>query len=117
MIVNGKNFKKFYKKTTSIFGSTSYDLIRSKKTIIGNKLKERSEPVRQLLKNFDVEEDIVDFIEKCLVYDVECRITPHDALYHQWFYVQQPPKPQAQSQSQVQQLNVQNWFKRSRNAA
>ena len=90
MITQGKNFEKFYKKNTSIFGSVSYELIRSKKTIYGSKLKERSEPVRSLLQNFDVGEDIVDFIEKCLVYDVECRITPHDALFHQWFFVQQP---------------------------
>lgn len=90
MITQGKNFKKFYKKNTSIFGSVSYELIRSKKTIYGSKLKERSEPVRSLLQHFDVGEDIVDFIEKCLVYDVGCRITPHDALFHQWFFVQQP---------------------------
>lgn len=90
MVTNGKNYKKFFKKQTSIFGSVSHELIRSKKTILGSKLKERSEPIRQLLSQFQVNEDIVDFIEKCLVYDVECRITPHDALFHQWFFVQKP---------------------------
>ena len=46
MITQGKNMKKFFKKNTSIFGTVSYELIRSKKTIIGSKLKERSEPIR-----------------------------------------------------------------------
>lgn len=46
MITQGKNTKKFFKKNTSIFGSVSFELIRSKKTIIGSKLKERSEPIR-----------------------------------------------------------------------
>ena len=46
MIKKGKNFKKFFEKNTSIFGSVSYELIRSKNTIIGGELKERSEPIR-----------------------------------------------------------------------
>lgn len=90
MLTAGKNYKKFYKKQTSIFGSVSHELIRSKKTILGSKLKERSEPIRSLLEKFEVSEDIVDFIEKCLVYEPECRITPHDALFHQWFFVKKP---------------------------
>ena len=100
----------------------SYELIRSKKTIIGSKLKERSEPVRQLLQNFDVEEDIIDFIEKCLVYDIECRITPHDAVFHQWFYVQsqqqnqlqpdpQPEEPKLQKAHTLPEVQLQqNWL-------
>ena len=90
MIISGKNYKKFFKKNTSLFGTVTHELIRSKKTILGSKLKERSESIRNLLSKYEVHEDIVDFIEKCLVYDAEIRLTPHDALFHQWFYVQKP---------------------------
>ena len=63
-------------------------------------LKERSETVRDLLRKYQVHEDIVDFIEKCLVYDPEIRLTPHDALFHQWFYV----KKQIQHNQQQNQI-------------
>lgn len=89
LLTTGKKYNKFFKKQTSIFGTVSHELIRSKGSCFGSKLKEGSEPLRWLLKGKVVDEDAVDFIEKCLVYDPELRLSPHIALMHQWFHVKQ----------------------------
>ena len=88
-VVTGKNYDKFYRRQTSLFGGVYHELIRSRKTVLPNKLKERSEDIRFLLRNHEVSEDIIDFIEKCLVHDPAMRLSPHEAQRHPWFYVQQ----------------------------
>ena len=72
-----------------MFGNVQHELIRSVKTTLPKNLKEKSEPVRDKLKEYGVEEGLIDFIEQCLVYDPTQRLTAHDALVHKWFYVQQ----------------------------
>ena len=72
-----------------MFGNVQHELIRSVKTTLPKNLKEKSEPVRDKLKEYGVEEGLIDFIEQCLVYDPTHRLTAHDALVHKWFYVQQ----------------------------
>ena len=83
-----------------MFGTITHELIRSRKTMLPSKLSERSETVRDLLKKYQVHEDIVDFIEKCLVYDPAIRLSPHDALYHQWFFVKKQIHQNQQNQIQ-----------------
>ena len=84
-IATGKNQSKFYKKRTTLFGSTYYEMIRSKITRQTSKLKERSEDIKFLLQNFQVSPDLINFIERCLVFDPALRLTSHEAIQHPWF--------------------------------
>lgn len=36
------------------------------------------------LKNYDCEEEFIDFVKRCLEWDPKLRLTPHEALRHPW---------------------------------
>lgn len=87
--INSKKYKQFFQKSISFLGYTSHNLIRCKESCfdINKSLKSGSQSLRYLLAGKNIEEDIVDFMEKCLVFEKDLRLAPEDALNHQWFFI------------------------------
>lgn len=84
MLTNAKKYKQFYKKSSSFLSTYGHEVIRANQSCFGNSLKEKSQPLQQLLKNY-ANWDQIDFIEKCLKLDPAERIKPSEGLLHQWF--------------------------------
>ena len=66
----------------------------------GRKRRPKSRELRALLKNPDGK--MVDFVSRCLAWDPALRLTPSDALSHEWLHdVKPPPKPARNSLSKT----------------
>lgn len=58
-------------------------LIRSEQSCLGPSLVPGSQPLQKLLKH-KASLECIDFIQKCLAFEPEDRMTPQAALHHKW---------------------------------
>lgn len=73
LMAQGQNFANFYKFDKK---RCKYELQRSEKSSLGGKpLQARSQTIEQILMN-KANHLLIDFINKCLVYDPDKRLTP-----------------------------------------
>ena len=81
-----KNLIEFSPKKNLFFDENGNCL--NKKNSFGKIRKPNKKSIENLLKNSD--EDFVDFVKKCLVWEVEKRLTPLMALKHKWIIKNMP---------------------------
>ena len=79
MLSEAKKYKQFF--SNDRHGNPK--LIRSKASSLEDNLLPKSHPISELLRG-KVEQPMIDFISKCLVFDPEDRLTPQAALHHAW---------------------------------
>ena len=76
MLESCKKYKLFYKKTNNFLSTYSHELIRSKDSNLGKYITEGSQPIGSLLYSRTTNQDIINFIEQCLVLEPEKRLKP-----------------------------------------
>jgi dual specificity tyrosine-phosphorylation-regulated kinase 2/3/4 len=80
MLQIGKKYKQFFSKP----GGSMNDLIRSRKVMNEQLPVPGKQSVRKMLARYNISDECISFIEKCLALHPEERVKPQAALHHRW---------------------------------